>query len=342
MAKTINARMMRAKMALEVAAELYTRNMFTMGNAVRIAIEPTTKEEPFAPLTVGINGDLFGGMRAPLEVGAGRVDVAFVNPSAIVTMAYRGKGFFEQRLPLRALAVFPSWDRIAFAVAKDLQLKSLRDVIDKRIPLRISTRSSGVDNTTHYTLSQILACYGVSLASFKRWGGTIEELPRPSMPQRLAGIRTRKVNAVFDEGLTTWLGEALEHDFELLPLEPAVLRRMEALGYRRAVIPKARFSRLARDVGTIDFSGWPLITHARLGRGDGVRNLPGDRGATARDPGGRRRPVGYEKAFRRHRGGAARNTAACRRQKVFQRKRLSVIAGIERPVAGAPQTAAGR
>ncbi len=68
---------------------------------------------------MGINGDLMGGMKAPIEVGKGRVDVAFINPSAIVTMAYRGKGFYKEKLPLRALASFPSWDKMAFAVAKD-------------------------------------------------------------------------------------------------------------------------------------------------------------------------------------------------------------------------------
>ncbi len=263
--KPMNARMMRAKMALEVAAEVYTRNMSTLGNVVRIAIEPSAKEERFAPLVFGINGDLLGGMRAPLEVARKRVDVAFVNPSAIVTMAYRGRGFFRERLPLRALAVFPSWDRIAFAVAKKLKLKSLREVFDNKIPLRISTRSSNVDNTTHYTISRILACYGVSFASFKRWGGLVEELPRPSMPQRLRGVERGTVNAVFDEGINTWLSGALDCDFDVLPLEPAVIQRMETLGYRRAVIPRARYPRLAADVKTIDFSGWPLITHADLG-----------------------------------------------------------------------------
>lgn len=264
MGKTINARMMRAKMALEVAAELYTRNMFSMGNVVRIAIEPSSREERFAPLVLAINGDLLGGMRAPLEVAAGRVDVAFVNPSAVVTMAYRGKGFFKRKLPLRALAVFPSWDRIAFAVSKKLKLKSLREVFDNQIPLKISTRSSGVYNTTHFTISKILACYGASWARFKRWGGTIEELSRPSMPQRLGGIRRGKVNAVFDEGLNTWLGEALDHDFEVLPLEVAVIKQMEALGYRRATIPRGKYPKLETDVSTIDFSGWPLITHRTL------------------------------------------------------------------------------
>src|SRR5215470_8219647 len=223
----INARMMRAKMALELAAEIYTKNMFSMGNVVRIASEPSAKEEPFAPLVFGINGDLLGGMRAPLEVAARRVDVGFVNPSAVVTMAYRGKGFFKKKLPLRALAVFPSWDRITFAVSKQFKLKSLRELFENKVPLKISTRSSGVDNTTHYTIGKILGCYGVSLASFKRWGGTIEELPRPSMPQRVDSIRKDKVNAVFDEGVNSWLKQALDHDFDVLPLEPAVIKQME-------------------------------------------------------------------------------------------------------------------
>ncbi len=67
----MNARMMRTKMALEVAAELYNRRMFTMGNVATIAIQPSSREEPFPGLTMGINGNLMGGMKAPIEVGYG-------------------------------------------------------------------------------------------------------------------------------------------------------------------------------------------------------------------------------------------------------------------------------
>lgn len=114
----MNARMMRTKMALEVAAELYTRRMFSMGNVATVSIQPSSREEQFPGVILGINGDLMGGMKAPIEVAKRRVDVAFINPSAIVTMAYRGKGFYKERLPLRALAAFPSWDKMAFAVPR--------------------------------------------------------------------------------------------------------------------------------------------------------------------------------------------------------------------------------
>ena len=260
----MNARMMRTKMALEVAAALYTRRMFSMGNVATIAIQPSSREEQFPGMTMGINGDVMGGMKGPLEVGKRRVDVAFINPSAVVTMAYRDKGFYKEKLPLRALASFPSWDKMVFAVAKYLKIKSISDIAARKIPLRVSTRSSGVYNTTNYTIEKILSLYGLSFAKIKRWGGRVHECPRPTSPERIAGIRSGKVNAVFDEGLHNWLGDALEYDFDVLPLEPSIMKQLVALGYRRSILPLARFGKLSRDIDTIDFSGWPLITHRWL------------------------------------------------------------------------------
>jgi ribosomal protein L21E len=83
----MNARMIRGKMALEVAAELYSRHMFSLGNVVNISIQPSSKEEQFPSIRMGINGDVMGGMQAPVEVAKKRVDIGFVNPSAVVTMA---------------------------------------------------------------------------------------------------------------------------------------------------------------------------------------------------------------------------------------------------------------
>ena len=264
MAPGMNARMMRTQMGLEVAAELFSRRMFSMGNVLSLSITSGSDEPPFPRLSFGFNGDSMGGMRAPIEVGTKRVDVAFVNPSPVVTMAYRGRGFYKRKWPLQALAAFPSWDRIAFAVAKDLGIRSLRDIARRRIPLKIATRSSGVDNTTYYTVSKILSLHGLSFAKIKQWGGSWEESPWPSSPRRKESIRRGEVNAVFDEGIHTWLDEALGCGFEVLHLEADILRALQAMGYRRAVIPRARHRGLAEDIRTIDFSGWPLITHRWL------------------------------------------------------------------------------
>jgi uncharacterized protein len=41
-----------------------------------------------------------------------------------------------------------------------------------------------------------------------------------------------------------------------------MLARLETLGLRRAVIPKARYPNLQQDVPTLDFSGFAVYTHA--------------------------------------------------------------------------------
>src|ERR1700751_6079230 len=50
----------------------------------------------------------------------GDVEKVFVNPSAMLTQAYRGVGLFSEKLPVRIIGSFPSWDRFVMAVHKDL------------------------------------------------------------------------------------------------------------------------------------------------------------------------------------------------------------------------------
>jgi TRAP-type uncharacterized transport system substrate-binding protein len=50
----------------------------------------------------------------------------------------------------------------------------------------------------------------------------------------------------------------------VLSLEPKILRQLERLGFEKAVIPQEKYQKLGGNVQTIDFSGWPLITHRWL------------------------------------------------------------------------------
>src|SRR5438105_12327685 len=45
----------------------------------------------------------------------GDLELAFVNPSALLTQAYRGTGIFREPLPVRVVASYPSWDRFVVA-----------------------------------------------------------------------------------------------------------------------------------------------------------------------------------------------------------------------------------
>lgn len=257
----------RATTGLELAAGLFTKCSDGLASQLTISLSSGRRESKHIPLRVGINGDVYGGMRAPIEVGMRRIDIAYVNPSAMVAMAYRGKGYYKKKLELRVLGCFPSWDRIALVVSKELGVKSLRDIAQKKIPLKVSTRFSGVNNGTYYTISTILSFYGTSFEKIKRWGGEVQECGQPFTTERLKGIAKRSINAVFDEGVSTvggWLDQALENGYEIIPIEPEIIKKLEALGYSRSVLPKSRYPQLKKDIATIDFSGWALVTHRWL------------------------------------------------------------------------------
>jgi TRAP-type uncharacterized transport system substrate-binding protein len=72
------------------------------------------------------------------------------------------------------------------------------------------------------------------------------------------------LDVVFDEGINGWLRAALDAGYQALELEPDVLSRLEAIGWRRAILPRERFPRLERDLQAIDYSGWPLYTRESL------------------------------------------------------------------------------
>jgi len=264
---TIAPPQIRATTGLELAAGLYTKCSSELASQLSISLTSGRKDSKQTALRIGINGDTMGGMRAPIEVGTRRVDIAYINPSALVAMAHRGKGYYKQKLPLRVLAAFPSWDRIAIVISKHLKVKSLHDVARRKIPLRVSTRLSGVNNGTYYTISTILSLYGLSFEKIKRWGGKVQECARPFAPERLKGIAQHSLDAVFDEGISTvdgWLDQGLENGYEVLSLEPDIVKKLERMGYTKAILPKARYRQLKGDVLSIDFSGWSLVTHRWL------------------------------------------------------------------------------
>ncbi|HEY6364608.1 MAG TPA: TAXI family TRAP transporter solute-binding subunit [Candidatus Binatia bacterium] len=257
----------RATTGLELAAGLFTKCSSELASQLSISLTSGKSDSSQTSLRIGINGDVMGGMRAPIEIGKRRVDIAYVNPSAIVAMAFRGKGYYKQKMELRVLASFPSWDRIAIVVSKDLGVKSFYDIARRKIPLRVSTRLSGVNNSTYFTISTILALYGLSFDKIKRRGGKVQECARPFAVERMRGIAQRSLDAIFDEGISTvggWLDQALENGYEVLALEPDKVKKLERMGYTKAVLPKSRYRQFKDDVLSIDFSGWSLVTHRWL------------------------------------------------------------------------------
>ena len=95
-------------------------------------------------------------------VARGEMEVAMVNPSALLTQAVRGKGLFREPLPLSIVANYPSWDRFAILVNPRSGIRSLADVAAQRLPLVLSTREVPT-YSTRVLIDQIFALYAVFL-----------------------------------------------------------------------------------------------------------------------------------------------------------------------------------
>ena len=276
--KRYNSGIQRAKGFLELAAALYDSSLSSeswkaaegvlqtdsrLGNAVRLSLTAKSNDRKGLSLSFAT-----GSFREIRGVAEGKFSLAWVNPSVLLTMAYRGKGPFRKRLPLRTLAVFPSYDVMGFAVHESTGITSLSQIKKERFPLKLSTRlvtpSALRENSTMFTVAAVMRAAGFTFAELRKWGGKIHLASRPSDPARRASIENGTVNAIFDEGIKSWARTALENGFRFLPVEGTVLRSMVAMGYRPTVMHKSRFPGMAEDITTIDFSGWPMIVRADM------------------------------------------------------------------------------
>ena len=215
-------------------------------------------------VAMGWRDSALGGTGPAVLVGQKKYDFGFGNPVGLARMAYLGRGFYKKKIPLRAIGVFPTWDRLIFAVRQDTGIESLEDVKKQKYPLRISTRQSGKLQTTRYAVEEVLKAYGMTLGDIRRWGGKVMEAASPSSQDRKRHIQSREADAVFDEGVKSWGPLALNSGMRFLPVNDAAVRHMEKIGFPSAMLTRQHYPKLERDIRSIDFSGWTFFCHADL------------------------------------------------------------------------------
>src|SRR6185312_8054372 len=249
-----NAKIQRAKGLLEIAAAMYETSLsFQTTRAAEQVLQTESRVGHELELKI-LSTNPAGSNSVPLSFAAdsfaelkgvaeGRYTLAWVNPSAAATLAYRGTGPFKTKLPLRVIATFPSYDVMGFAVHKSTGITSLAQIAKERFPLRLSTNVTSKDainaSPTMFTVIAVMKAAGFTLADLKKWGGKVISVPRPSHPDRRDAIQNGTVNAVFDEGIKSWGQTAVDSGFVYLPIEGELLRRLAKIGYRTSVVPKA-------------------------------------------------------------------------------------------------------
>ena len=258
--RTIGRDTIRSHLVLEVASELVDRPEWPYRQARINLREQGGETWPVC---------LFGsdGPAAIDQVARGELQVAIINPAAPLALALRGKGPFKSPIQLRAITVIPSPDQLAFAVTQSTGLKSLRDIRDRRFPLRISIRGQ-MDHSLHLVVKEVLSAVGFSLEDVVSWGGQIRyDAGLPNSPTRLGAVQRGEADMIIDEAVRSWVNAAVESEMRILPFDEPLLEQLEELGFRRAVIPKTSYAKLKEDIPTLDFSGFPVYTYVNVSDG---------------------------------------------------------------------------
>ncbi len=251
----VNPNPTRGRVMLEIAPELVATPRQGFGQA-DIGLKPFGKG---APARFVSNS----GISSIEAVLSRQADLAIINPTTALAMAYRGTGPYKAPQPLRTIAVIPSEDQFVFAVRADHGLTSLEEIAVRRLSLRVSLRGQP-DHCLHTLLDQVLAAAGFSLDDLRSWGGSPNRegtLPWPDSA-KFQALASGGIDAIFDEASYVWVNEALDAGVTIVPLGEATVHKLEAVGFRRALIRKSQFPKLPADVLTVDFSGWPIFVHA--------------------------------------------------------------------------------
>ena len=209
---------------LEAASELVGMKLWPYRQA-RISLRDQEEGE----WRIGIFGS--DNIEAIEAVDRGEFHIATLNPAASVSLAYRGCGPFKGPIAVRAIAIIPSFDQLAFAVAEKTGLQFLSDIAERRYPLRVSLRGQK-SHSVHFVLKEVLAGAGFSLEDIVSWGGEVRyDQGLPDTPNRLGAVERGEVDAIFDEALAFWGNQALDLGMRLLPLEDKHLQCLEELGF---------------------------------------------------------------------------------------------------------------
>jgi len=262
--KPMSASLMRARIATKILSSLYEEAPTMLTSAIRLMVElpggSAHAGRPY-PFTIGVSPAWCSGVNGAKLVASGKLDLVWLNPSIIPSMAVRGVGPFRRKHPLRALAVFPSWDRLVIAVSPRLGVRSLEELIEQKPKMNVSI---AVNDCVDFAIKLLLKAHGISRQDFVDWGGTVDEVARPSNPRRRDGIVSGDIHMVIDEGMDSWGDVAVRNRMVFLSYSEKVLKRLEKYGFQRARLDHGRIAGINDPTTVVDFSGWPIVVHEKF------------------------------------------------------------------------------
>ncbi len=228
--------------------------------------------------TISTHTDHAGRMcfQGPELVHRGVYHVGLSSPPWLVKAIAGGKVASKHELDLVALAVLPHKDLSTMMVRKSLGITSIKEIRDRKIPLRVGIPPRGMDHPGGWIIDAVLAEYGFSLADIEAWGGQVIDSDRAPIDalavhvkqkSRIDKLRDGDLDAIFDEAIMTkpWKDMTDAVDMQFLPIDGAAMKGLEdKYGARPATLPADSFRLQGEDVAAVDFSGWCLYCRRDL------------------------------------------------------------------------------
>jgi len=209
-----------------------------------------------------------GAVVATKRVCDGEAHFTITTPNAVAYEFYKGIGLTNKPCPsLRGLFKMPQRDLITFAVREDLGVKTLDDIIRKKIPLKTAT---GPDNTRAigFLYREFLKAAGISEEQVESWGGGIA--PADLGGEAIAAVMDGKANALFQEGdvpiAPNWKPLNQKYPMRVISIPDSVIDKLKPLGFYKFeyTIPKGRYPGFLDNVQTIDYSDWIVLADASV------------------------------------------------------------------------------
>ncbi len=166
--------------------------------------------------------------------------------------AFEGKEAYDTRLEnLRSLVGGLDTYYLVAVAQKKLGIASLREIKDKKLPVRVFTQPVGA--LGEFGGRQLLRAYGLTYADIKSWGGSTTHVGYNVIIDAFKDGRADLLLAVVTPKHPSVSEIATFTDVRFLPLEPEVVKGLEPLGYTTASMPANTFKNQPEPVHTVGF-----------------------------------------------------------------------------------------
>lgn len=190
-----------------------------------------------------------GGVANPIAVSTGKAQFALAYSPNLVA-AYKGDEPYKNKLEdIRVVANMNMTAVIHPFFSKDLGISSMREIAEKKIPLKIDTGPKGGGG--ELAASRILEAHGASYDNIRAWGGQITHSPYREAVDR---VRDGHIDAFMNDdniGAPLFAEFASDDDIVILPQDQDAIEKLTSIyGYSAAVIPAGTYSGQTKDLPT--------------------------------------------------------------------------------------------